>query len=231
MPVSAARSGWATLPSLRPVSSAKVRTAASSAVGASSARPLRAAAAARPSVLAPGRRAASPPCRRARAAASANRKAALSSSSTSVLARSFRPGMARRACASRPASIRAASAAPSGSSGSSAFERVARARASRRGADVVAVQVLELGEIEARGRAPDRVEIEPLDHLLGRHDLVVAVAPAEPHEIVAQAPPADSPWRDRPRRRARRGASTAWRRRARGSAARARRSACPSPSP
>ena len=33
---------------------------------------------------------------------------------------------------------------------------------------------------------PMPVEIEPVDHLRGRHDLVVAVAPAEPHEIVAQ---------------------------------------------
>jgi hypothetical protein len=48
------------------------------------------------------------------------------------------------------------------------------------------VQILELDEIEPCRRASDRIETEPLDHLLGRHDLVVAVAPAEPDEIVAE---------------------------------------------
>ena len=48
------------------------------------------------------------------------------------------------------------------------------------------VQILELGEVEARGRPPDAVEIEPADHVFHRHDLVVAMAPAEPHEIIAQ---------------------------------------------
>ena len=85
-------------------------------------------------------------------------------------------------------------------------------------AHVVAVEVLELGEVEARRRAPDRGEVERLDHLLRREDLLVAVAPAEPDEVVPQRRRADSPWRGRRRRRARHAASRAWRRRRRGSA-------------
>ena len=55
----------------------------------------------------------------------------------------------------------------------------------RRVADINAVEVFELGEIEARGRAADGVEVEPLDGLLRRENLVVAMAPAEPREIIA----------------------------------------------
>ena len=36
------------------------------------------------------------------------------------------------------------------------------------------------------GERPTRAEIEGLDHLLCREDLLVAMRPAEPHEIVAQ---------------------------------------------
>ncbi len=36
------------------------------------------------------------------------------------------------------------------------------------GADIVAVQIVELGEIEAGRGAADGVEIEPADRLLGR---------------------------------------------------------------
>ena len=91
----------------------------------------------------------------------AKRKAALSSSSTRVLARSFSPAWRARACPSRQSPIlrrerRRHSAAP------------ARAPSSRcddlcvgRGAEIMAVQIFELGEVEARGRAPDGVEIEP----------------------------------------------------------------------
>ena len=56
----------------------------------------------------------------------------------------------------------------------------------RRLAHVVAVQVLELREIEARRRPSDAAEIEGLDHLLGGENFLVAVAPAEADEIVAQ---------------------------------------------
>src|SRR5690606_9736472 len=56
----------------------------------------------------------------------------------------------------------------------------------RRIADVMAVEVLELGKIEARRRAPDAVKIEPVDHLLSGEDLVVAVAPPESDKIVPQ---------------------------------------------
>ena len=44
------------------------------------------------------------------------------------------------------------------------------------------------------------VEVEPRDRLLGGEDLVVAMAPAEPRQVVAHAPRAGSPWRGRPRR-------------------------------
>src|SRR5829696_2965697 len=53
-------------------------------------------------------------------------------------------------------------------------------------ADIVAVEVLELSEIEPRRRAADLVEGEGVDHLVRREDLLVAVAPAEPDEVVAQ---------------------------------------------
>ncbi len=52
-------------------------------------------------------------------------------------------------------------------------------------ANVVAVEILELGEIEARGRAADLRQVERGDHLLGGKNLLVAMTPAEPHEIVA----------------------------------------------
>ena len=55
----------------------------------------------------------------------------------------------------------------------------------------MAVEVLELGEIEARGRAADGVEIEPADHVLRRHDLVVAMAPASRTNSCAR-PPGDT---------------------------------------
>ena len=50
----------------------------------------------------------------------------------------------------------------------------------------MAVQTVELGEIEPRGGAADGIDIEPLDGLLGRDDLVVAMTPTEPEEIIAQ---------------------------------------------
>ncbi len=56
----------------------------------------------------------------------------------------------------------------------------------RRLADVMAVEAVELGEIEPRRRAADRVESEPFDRLLGRDDLRVAVAPAQPQQIVPE---------------------------------------------
>ena len=52
-------------------------------------------------------------------------------------------------------------------------------------AHIVAVQILELDEIEARRRPADAIEIEPVDHLVGREDLIIAMAPAEPGQIVA----------------------------------------------
>src|SRR6185312_10119712 len=45
-------------------------------------------------------------------------------------------------------------------------------------ANVMAVEVLELGEIEASRRASDLRKIEGADHLLGGEYLLVAMAPA-----------------------------------------------------
>ena len=185
-PVRAARRGCATWPSLTPAASAEARTAVSvlSAVQAGSARAsgerLRGARAS----AVPG---AGGLCRRARAAARRKGSAALSSSSTSVLARSFSPGMAARSF-SRSARRRACRRAPRQAAvlGQDRLDAPPRARSSLEAAHVVAVEVFELGEIEARRRAADVVEIERLDHLLGREDLLVAVAPAQADEIVAQ---------------------------------------------
>src|SRR5580704_6962691 len=51
---------------------------------------------------------------------------------------------------------------------------------------VMRIEVGELRQIEARGRATDARQIEPFDRLLGRDDLVVAMAPAQPQQVVAQ---------------------------------------------
>ena len=48
------------------------------------------------------------------------------------------------------------------------------------------VDAVELGFVEPRGGAPDLGDVEPADRVLGRDDLVVAVAPPEAHEVVAQ---------------------------------------------
>ena len=50
----------------------------------------------------------------------------------------------------------------------------------------MAIQIVELGEVEARRRTANGVDVEPLDGLFGRDDLVVAMAPAEAEQIVAQ---------------------------------------------
>jgi hypothetical protein len=42
------------------------------------------------------------------------------------------------------------------------------------GADIMAVEIVELGVVEAGRRAADSIDVEPLDRLLGRDDLVVA---------------------------------------------------------
>ena len=52
-------------------------------------------------------------------------------------------------------------------------------------AHVMAVEVFELGKIEPRRRAADLRQLERRDHLLGRKHLLVAVAPAEPDEVIA----------------------------------------------
>ena len=44
--------------------------------------------------------------------------------------------------------------------------------------DIVPVQAVELGEIEAGGRASYGVDVEPFDRLIGRDDFIVAMAPA-----------------------------------------------------
>src|SRR5262245_54523603 len=51
-------------------------------------------------------------------------------------------------------------------------------------AHVMAVDVLQLGEIEPGGGTPDAAEIESVDHLLGREDLLIAMAPAKADKII-----------------------------------------------
>ena len=48
------------------------------------------------------------------------------------------------------------------------------------------VDAVELGLVEPRGAAPDIGDVEPVYRILGRDDLVVAVAPAEPQQVIAQ---------------------------------------------
>ena len=52
-------------------------------------------------------------------------------------------------------------------------------------AQIVGVDAGELGEVEARRRPAHRGEVEQRHRLVGADDLLVAVAPAEPQEIVA----------------------------------------------
>ena len=56
----------------------------------------------------------------------------------------------------------------------------------RRAAHEMAVHVLELGGIEARGRAADRRQVEGGDQFLFGEELLVTGAPAEPRQVVAQ---------------------------------------------
>src|SRR5208282_1267841 len=52
--------------------------------------------------------------------------------------------------------------------------------------DVVAVEIVQLCKIEP-GRSPaDGVQVEPGDRLLGRYDLLVAVAPPEAQKVIPQ---------------------------------------------
>ena len=53
-------------------------------------------------------------------------------------------------------------------------------------ANIMAVQVGELHEVEARGRLSDGVEVEPFDRLFSRDDLGIAMTPAEPQQIIPQ---------------------------------------------
>src|SRR4051812_4084659 len=50
----------------------------------------------------------------------------------------------------------------------------------------MAVEAFELLQVEARGRAADMVEVEPFDGVVAGDDLLVAMAPAEPEQIVEQ---------------------------------------------
>ena len=52
-------------------------------------------------------------------------------------------------------------------------------------AQIVAVEVGELGQVETRRRAADALEVEPVDRLFRGNDLGVAVAPAQAQQIIA----------------------------------------------
>ena len=83
--------------------------------------------------------------------------------------------MAASSFAFMPASSLAASSGPPAICGSTRSIAVTSSASAAR-AHVVAVEALELGEIEARRRAADLRQVERRDHLLGREDLLVAVA-------------------------------------------------------
>jgi hypothetical protein len=151
--LSAARSGWATAPSLRLFCSSAwlphrglgvrgrpVRSASRAVKLADQARAFR-------------RQQGASPCRRFRRGRSAKRKPEPSISSSSVLARSLRPGMAAQQLRAGGVVERAFSRRRL-RRGAAVFSNCAAAPASRRVADVVAVEVLELGEIEPRGERP-----------------------------------------------------------------------------
>ena len=52
-------------------------------------------------------------------------------------------------------------------------------------ADVVAVEALELCEIEARWRTPDLWQVESRNHFLGSEYLLIAMRPTEPHQVIS----------------------------------------------
>ena len=52
-------------------------------------------------------------------------------------------------------------------------------------ADVMAVEIVQLLVIHPRRALADGSKIEPLDRLCGGDDLVIAMAPAQPEQIVA----------------------------------------------
>ena len=76
------------------------------------------------------------------------------------------------------------SSAPPARCGSSRSISASRS-ASAALADVVAVQAFQLGEVEAGRRAADLRQVERGDHFLGGENFLIAMAPAEPHQVVA----------------------------------------------
>src|SRR6201996_8397056 len=53
-------------------------------------------------------------------------------------------------------------------------------------ADIVRVEISQLGEIEAGGGPADAGKVEGGNHFLRRENLLIAVAPSEPDQIIAQ---------------------------------------------
>src|SRR4029077_18088496 len=53
-------------------------------------------------------------------------------------------------------------------------------------ADVMSIEIFKFGEIKSRRRAADLRQIEGRDHFLSREDFLIAMAPAQPHQVVAQ---------------------------------------------
>ena len=83
-------------------------------------------------------------------------------------------------------------------------------------AHIMPIHAFELHEVEAGGRTADMRKVEGLDHLLCRKKFLVALAPAEPHQIIAQRLRQIAHAPDRHRHQARRGVSTIWPRRRHG---------------
>ena len=105
-------------------------------------------------------------------------------SSTRVLARSFSPGMAASELVAQLRRQLGGERRPAGDVRQHPLDLGQEIGVGGL-AHIVAVEALELGEVEARRRAADLRQVEGRDHLLGGEDFLVAVAPAEPHQVVA----------------------------------------------
>src|SRR5205085_6813220 len=53
-------------------------------------------------------------------------------------------------------------------------------------ADVMSVEIFKFGKIKSRRRAADLRQIESRDHFLGGEYFLIAMAPAEAHQVIAQ---------------------------------------------
>ena len=179
LPVRAARRGWATWPSLRPSGFGKGPGGGFQGRAAPVGR-LQRGQGARPGRRGPPASAAWRRPRPGRGDRPCTEIPHPDRVRTRVLARSFSDGMA--------ASSRARAVSDRMRGGvSRARKAVTSATSAVIGgfADVMAVEIVQLLVIHPRRAFADGFEIEPFDRLRGGDDLVIAMAPAQPQQIVA----------------------------------------------